>query len=147
MSAHDRDEQKDKENKDRIEQSAWQERHLITWGLDVEALGETLRRLPNRWPFVYNVQLRLPIRDNADVLMLVKAVGEGGPVIAFHGGRTMVTALITWPARVRAGKVEWREDIYPPGNYAEIEDYILKEVEYFEKTGINYSQGLDGNGR
>jgi len=73
--------------------------------------------------------------------MLVKAVGEEYPVIAFHSGRTMVSTLLSWTARVRAGKVVWKQDEFPPGNYDAIEAYIRGEVEHVRKTWWGRSQG------
>ncbi len=121
--------------------SARESRIMVEWGLEVEALKETLRHVPGRMPFVYNLQLRAPVKDTHGYLMLIKAVGESGPVVAFHSDRTLVDCLLTYAPRVRAGKIEWREDEFPPSNFDEIAEYILDEVEYATKHHPSLAQG------
>lgn len=120
-------------------------RMLIEKGEQLEALGENLRWLPDRWPYVYNIQCRAAIRDNAEAMLLVKAVGEGGPLIAFHSSLTIAGALATYAARARAGKVKWKEDEYPPKNYAEISAGVIDQVEHVRKTWWGRSQGSTDN--
>lgn len=107
------------------------QRILVEMGMKVEAFGQAVRHLKQRPPHVYNIQLRSPVRTSHDVLMLVKAVGESGPVIAFHTGATMAEAVLTWASRLNAGRIKWREDDYPPSNYEEIAGFIEAEVEFF----------------
>ncbi len=117
-----------------LQASARELRFLEGLGADVEALGESLRWIPGREPLVYNIQLRAGVREQQDVLMLVKAVGEGGALVAFHSGRTMIDALLSWPGRLRAGKVNWKQDEYTPTNYEGIERFIKGWVLHIEMT-------------
>lgn len=110
------------------------QRYIIELGIDIEAFGESLRWLPERQPYVYQIQLRAPVRDEQDWSMLIKASEESEPVIAFHSGRTAPEAIRTYARRLRAGKLKWREDEYPPDKFAEIAQYIEKWVEHITKT-------------
>lgn len=108
-------------------------RILMEWGMQIEAFGEAVRLREDQPRQVYNIQLRAITRNGQDVLMLVKAVGEEGPLIAFHSGTSMRNAILTWPARLNAGRIAWREDEYPPDKYDEIKKYINSELEYYAK--------------
>lgn len=110
------------------------ERYMLGLGEDIEALMECLRWLPGRQPYVYQIQLRAPMRDQQDWLMLIKGVGEEGPVIAFHSGRTPAECMLTYPPRMRAGKLTWREDEYTPDKYPEIAEHIQNHIRHMEAT-------------
>lgn len=116
-------------------------RMLLEKGEQIEALGEHLRWVPGRWPHIYNVQCRAAIRDDSEAMMLIKAVGESGPLIAFHSAVTIVGTLVTFTSRARAGKVTWKVDEHPPKNYEEIAAGVLDQVEHIRKTYWGRSQG------
>ena len=123
--------------------TARERRFLLGLGADVEALAEGLRWLPDRLPYVYNIQARAGVSDEQDVLLLVKGVGEEGPEIAFHTGRTMVEALLSYPARLRAGKVKFKPDDFPPSNYEEIAAYVNRTVEHSRATWWRRTQSAE----
>lgn len=114
------------------------QRALLDLGKGLQAFGISLRWLKQRPPHVYNIQFRQPIREMQETLMLVKAVSEDGPVIAFHSDASVVACIHSWSTRLSAGRIKWREDEYPPSNYEQIKAFILKEVEYFaERFGTD----------
>lgn len=75
--------------------------------------------------------------------MMVKAVIDGDPVIAFHSGRTMVECIRTWAARLNAGKITWREDEYPPNKFERVVAFAQKEALYFMKNWGGASLGAE----
>jgi len=114
------------------------DRLLMEAGKSLHAFGDSLRWLKQRPPQIYNIQFRWPIRAQQEVLMMVKAVSEVGPVIAFHSDRTVVTCIISWSSRLSAGRIKWKADDKPPSNYEQIAEHVTKEVEGFaERFGTD----------
>lgn len=78
--------------------------------------------------FVYKLEVRWPLTQEGDLLCILKAVSTEGPLIAFHSDRTIVAVLGSLSGRLRAGKLKWRVDEYPPTNYEEIAGAIASGV-------------------
>lgn len=55
--------------------------------------------------------VRMPTEADPGVLVVVKASGAEGPVVAFVGAYTLERALLAWKARNQAGRMKWREDV------------------------------------
>ena len=59
---------------------------------------------------VTRITMRLPTEASPETLLVVKAIGDDGDVVAFVGGLDVVQALLTWRARDRKDGLKWRED-------------------------------------
>lgn len=103
-------------------------RIMEEWGRGLEALQDYLTWKPNRDLYVYQVVVRRPIATGQEFLVILKAVREGEPVIAFNGGSGYIDALVGAARRGRAGKLRWQVDDMPPQKWAG----IIAEVEYYQ---------------
>ncbi len=119
------------------------QRIFFAMGARLESFGQSVRWDRHDKVLVYNVQLRAAIREQQDVLMMVKGVGPDGPVIAFHSDRTMIDCIESWPARLNAGKISWKEDEFPPKNYQQIMIYAIAQLEYHLQHWGDAPQGSE----
>lgn len=55
--------------------------------------------------------VRLPTELEPSALLVVKAMGAGGAVVAFVGAYRLSEAILAWRARSGADKMKWREDV------------------------------------
>lgn len=115
--------------------SAREARVLHEWGAGFEAFCRTLDWKGTRQQHVYQVQVRAPVREGADWLLMVKAVGEEHPLIAFHTGEGALQVILSWGSRFEAGKIQWKEDGFPPEKYDEIEAFIREALQYKASRG------------
>lgn len=94
-------------------------RYLRDQGMRAEQLREFIANARERELFVYSIQVRYPSKEYPSFSAVVKALTPEGPVIAFHNGYQLLEALLGIGQRIRAGNLEWRNDDYPPDDWAE----------------------------
>lgn len=63
-------------------------------------------------PELYELRLKCDTGDPEGFLVIAKALGETGYVIAFHRGETVVEALVGLSKRLKNHTLKWREDQY-----------------------------------
>jgi hypothetical protein len=56
-------------------------------------------------------QMRMPTEEEPSALLIVRVASEKGRRIAFVGAFSAADAMLAWRARVKAGKMKWREDV------------------------------------
>lgn len=95
-------------------------------GKDMESLRLSLSNYKDAGQYVYKVELRAPSAKSVEWLCIVKMMSEEGVFIAFNSGGSFYAALIGLASRLRAGKLEWHDDSYPPEDHAERLAYLHK---------------------
>lgn len=60
---------------------------------------------------VTRVTIRMPTLEQPEALLVVKASGESGDVVAFVGGLDLCQAILVWAAKDAGPGLKWREDI------------------------------------
>jgi len=99
-------------------------------GRDVVALGRMLGAATETRPFVYELRVDLWPASNTGGLTVAKGFGAEGSLIAFQEGSGLVGQLRGLYGRMRAGKLRFSEDKFPPGNYEKRCKAWLAEQEY-----------------
>jgi len=61
---------------------------------------------------VCEVRIKLDADNRTSVLLIVKGVMGAEPMVAFAGGSSLESAIITLSKQIEAGTVRWRDD--PP---------------------------------
>lgn len=56
-------------------------------------------------------RVRLPTEEEPAALLIVRAAGAEGRVIAFVGAYGVIDVLLAWRARSEVGRMKWREDV------------------------------------
>jgi len=107
-------------------------RYYRDLGKRLENLRLSLQRRRNDGVFVYNIQIRWPNVKNPQYLSIIKAVTDDGPVVAFNSDGAWFSALLGIESRLRAGKLDWLKDNYPPDNWSEIAAFLHKTTYPFE---------------
>lgn len=118
-----------------MDNAARERRLLLELGGRLEAFGVAVRLRANSQEHVYQVTIKMARYDEQETMMLVKAVGPEGPLLAFHAARLPVDCITSYPGRLAAGKVRWKADDYPPDKYDEISKYLQKRAEYLRERG------------
>lgn len=60
---------------------------------------------------VTRITIRLPTRDEPEVLLVVKASGTQGDFVGFVGGLDVAQALLVWSAKDQTKGLKWRVDV------------------------------------
>lgn len=60
---------------------------------------------------VTRLTVRLPAVEEPEALLVVRAVGADGAVVAFVGGLDVTQAVLIWAARDAGFGLKWREDL------------------------------------
>ena len=85
---------------------------------------------------VYEVRVREKTGYQGGVLLMLKAFGENGAVIAFHSDNSVLQAFISTAERLENGSLMWEVDQYPPKDYEERSLAFTRELSYkVEKSG------------
>lgn len=87
------------------------------WAKAMQNVGEFLDNLED-WEVpgqpegtvLTGVSIRLPTADRPEVLIVLKASGEGGRFVGFVGGLDLTQAILVWRARWMAAGMKWRKD-------------------------------------
>lgn len=102
-------------------------------------LGERLERLRigvrayrRHGYYIYKLEARIPTQRRHTYLILVKALTEEGPVIAFHASDDWVEGLLALGGVIRAGRLEWHKDEYPPEDWREMMAFMHKNTYYID---------------
>lgn len=80
---------------------------------------------------VYEIRAKQKSGSNGGTLLMLKAFGDDGPVIAFHHDNTFYSAFLTVGERLRNGSLQFQTDDWPTKNYEGQALLHQKEVEYF----------------
>lgn len=59
---------------------------------------------------VVEVRCRLGAAGTGDTLLILKASGTAGEMVAFVGARNLAEAVLAWRQKESAGGLKWRED-------------------------------------
>lgn len=107
-------------------------RYYRDLGKRLENLRLSLQRRRQDGIYIYNIQLRWPNPKNQQYLAILKAVTDEGPVVAFNSDGAWFSALLGIESRLRAGKLDWLKDDYPPDNWVEVAAFLHKTTYPFE---------------
>lgn len=83
---------------------------------------------------IYEVRVREKTGNAQGVLLLLKAFGEAGALIAFHQDNSLLQAFINVGKRLANGSIEFEEDAFPPKDYDVRAKAHSKEMEYFRSS-------------
>jgi len=95
-------------------------RYYLDVGRRLEQLQNSFKTISERQCFVYHVQIRFPLADKYDYMVMVKSLTPEGALIGFNSGNSPIEALLGVGGRLRAGKFNWLTDQYPPENAKEM---------------------------
>ncbi len=59
---------------------------------------------------IKSLKARCPQGETGGYLLVVTAVGEGGPVVAFQDGDSLAEVIVGFINRLENGSVKWKED-------------------------------------
>jgi len=105
------------ENADRAGGSESTDRWMAELGEEIELLGFMMRKPLEGRPFVYEIRIDLIPGKGGSAVLVAKGFGDAGGLVAFHNASGFLGLLRGFEAQLRAGKVNWIEDQYPPANY------------------------------
>lgn len=88
-------------------------RYYSEQGRRLEALRLSIVNLTQQQIFVHALNIRFPVKAGDSHLVVIKALHEGGPLIAFASGYNLADALFALGGRLRSGGLEWKLDSYP----------------------------------
>ncbi len=87
------------------------------WEKELRAAGIALHHLKRHAeggngssPMLTEVRLKLDADEGTSVLMILKATGSEGSLVAFVGGADMVSVILSAAKKIVAGVLRWRED-------------------------------------
>ena len=63
-------------------------------------------------PTLLEIRVKCDPADDMGVLIVVKALSDDGPVVAFHRGESVVEAIQGASRRLKNHTLKWREDGY-----------------------------------
>lgn len=113
-----------------LHQAAAMERMHLRVGAHIEELRHTVAWRGDRDLFVYNVRVSWPVNHVEEFLLVVKAIVDGEPMIAFHSGRGLVDTMLGMSDRYRAGKLKFTPDQYPPENWEDMRAHTQERVQF-----------------
>jgi hypothetical protein len=93
-----------------VEREAIWDKRVRAVGEFIEAIGGGRGTTGLRGGSVTRITIRCPSREEPEALLVVKATGEDGDVVAFVGGLDVSTALLTWRAKDGSKGLKWRAD-------------------------------------
>ncbi len=88
-------------------------------GARADLLKRQLARLAQSGHFVVGMNIKWPSENNPGFLVVVRAVHEEGPVVAFHGADQLLETMLGFGGRVRSGQVVWRKDEFAADGWVE----------------------------
>lgn len=76
-------------------------------------VAEHLRRLKHNPRYTYELVYRVDLAGKDDAMLLVKAISEGAPEVAFVYAPGLLSGMSNLAGLLRSGKLKWRQDDYP----------------------------------
>lgn len=86
------------------------ERMVKRLGLAVERLDVWTTEAPDDEHYIVGINIKVRYDTIGDVLIIVKARGVDGDVVAFQSADTISAAVAGLVARLDNGQIKWRED-------------------------------------
>lgn len=102
------------------------ERHLVERGMVWEGLEHYARWDHERGLYLYQLDVRRCAAQEGETLIVVKAIQDDEPMIAFHSDTGLVGTLYSLARRARSGKLTYRPDERP----GVLLEKVLPEIAY-----------------
>ena len=96
-----------------IEASPAQRRWNEDRGAEIAYVAEWLRLPRSSKLYIYEFDFRNDVLLKDDPVLMVKAIRDGSPVIAFVYSPSLLAGLSQLSGLFRSGKLKWREDNFP----------------------------------
>lgn len=112
-------------------------RWLFDLGRGVEQTCRLMRIADGDHYYVYELRIREKQGFTGGVLLMLKAFGEDGPLIAFHQDNSVLQALCNVGDRLRNGSLPFQEDAFPAKDYEERVKVYREQLEYMKGKGIS----------
>lgn len=103
-----------------------QDKWLAELGGQLNSLSDMIRKPTEVRPFIYELRIDLLPAGKRDMLLIAKGFGADDALVAFHNGVGFLTVLRGFEGQLRAGKVRWYVDSYPPNTYEERKASYMK---------------------
>jgi len=85
---------------------------MVRIGEAVSGFEHLLDRLDEANIMIASVRVKVPLGDEVDYLIIVRARQEGRGVVGFHAGTTLRETLVGTIARLSNGSMKWKDDEY-----------------------------------
>lgn len=86
----------------------------VVWqcGMDVFKLHGRIEEMRDDDMFVKSIRFRFSETEGGDVMAIITADMQSGPMVAFHGASNLRDAITGLSARLVNGSLKWKEDQY-----------------------------------
>ncbi len=106
---------------------------LLELGTGVERTCRLLNSNDGKRHHIYEWRIKEKLGASAGVLVMLKAYGDNGPLIAFHQDSSHLQAIMNIGNRSANGSLDFVPDAYPPKDYDKAVVEYLARIEYFNK--------------